>query len=102
MSRRYQRVACPNCQRQVALNAMGLHRRGCRGLPAPDRTPNGRPFNGHVHCGCGNIMRGDAPRCFKCEQKDPVFALLDALIKQGIQTPRAKLEEVITNGLLQP
>ncbi len=85
------RQRCARCGDMIAENAMTRHRQSCRG-------PAGVPFRivGHEQCCEGRLKPKLAAHCWACEEKDPVFAVLDDMIAKGISTPRAKLE--VTGG----
>lgn len=89
-----------NFPETVRTNA--ARREVLRGLlePRTSRTPKVElePDKERFHralakkCGCGRRwLPAEYHYCFLCERKDRVFAVLDALIAEGIDIPREKL-----------
>src|SRR5690348_1547155 len=71
-------VRCEDCGRMVAATNMERHRESCQ---IQKKLPDGHRICGVD--GCTRMKPAWAPTCWEHEQKDAVFARLDAAIAGG-------------------
>jgi hypothetical protein len=72
-------------------------------MPLFEKLQIAADAQGHTVCGidgCQRLKPKHAHSCWRHEEKDPVFVLLDRLIAEGITQCRLALEEKYSNVLM--
>jgi hypothetical protein len=87
---------CPKCQKKLrGQGEWDQHVEPCTGpKEEPSSTLYVRGGRSHGRCKAhpDRLVPPGVLRCFLCEQKSPVFRLLDELIRRRVNTPREKID----------